>query len=225
MALAAAATLPLYDLTFGLMEALMGGLARNDTGYLLFNLSGAAIAALVMLPATFCAGMTLPLHHRRAAAPRRGRGGDRPRLRRQHAGRDRRRGARGACRPAAARAEVHAARRLPGRRGARPGAAELLRREEAVHLGGARRAPRSSSRLGAGVQLDAHKMTAGVFRHGDLSTSRDATVLLRPRRQDRHRAPGALQRGHQPAHQRQVRRLDQHGPRRGGAAPTRSPWC
>src|SRR6185436_3722602 len=26
-----------------------------------FNLSGAGIAALVMLPATFCAGMTLPL--------------------------------------------------------------------------------------------------------------------------------------------------------------------
>ena len=36
-------------------------LARNDTGYALFNLSGAAIAAVVMLPATFCAGMTLPL--------------------------------------------------------------------------------------------------------------------------------------------------------------------
>ena len=61
MGLAAAATLPVYDFTFGLMEALLKGLARTDAGYLLFNLSGAAIAGLVMLPATFCAGMTLPL--------------------------------------------------------------------------------------------------------------------------------------------------------------------
>ena len=61
MGLAAAATLPVYDFTFGLMEALLKGLARTDTGYALFNLSGAAIAGLVMLPATFCAGMTLPL--------------------------------------------------------------------------------------------------------------------------------------------------------------------
>src|SRR5688500_12972895 len=61
MGLAAAATLPVYDFTFGLMEALLKGLARTDAGYVLFNVSGGAIAALVMLPATFCAGMTLPL--------------------------------------------------------------------------------------------------------------------------------------------------------------------
>src|SRR6185503_20893729 len=54
-------TLPVYDSTFGLMEALLKGIARTDAGYLLFNLSGAGVAALVMLPATFCAGMTLPL--------------------------------------------------------------------------------------------------------------------------------------------------------------------
>ena len=29
-----------------------------------------------------------------------------------------------------------------------------------------------------GVQLDPHKMTAGVFRHGELQTSRDATILF-----------------------------------------------
>src|SRR5918992_137886 len=40
MGLAAAATLPVYDLTFSLMEALLRGLARSETGYLLFNLSG-----------------------------------------------------------------------------------------------------------------------------------------------------------------------------------------
>ena len=55
MGLAALATVPVYDLTFSLMETLMRGLARNQTGYAFFNLSGAAIAGLVMLPATFFA--------------------------------------------------------------------------------------------------------------------------------------------------------------------------
>ena len=41
MGLAALATLPVYDFTFSLMEALLKGLARTETGYLLFNLSGA----------------------------------------------------------------------------------------------------------------------------------------------------------------------------------------
>ncbi len=61
MGLLALLTLLVYDRSFELMEYLMNGLARNEAGYLLFNLSGQAIAALVMLPATFCAGMTLPL--------------------------------------------------------------------------------------------------------------------------------------------------------------------
>src|SRR5688572_31223409 len=61
MGLAALATVPVYDLTFTLMETLLNGLARSAAGYALFNVSGAAIAAMVMLPATFCAGMTLPL--------------------------------------------------------------------------------------------------------------------------------------------------------------------
>src|SRR6185503_753045 len=61
MGLAALATLPVYDASFSLMETLMQGLARSDTGYRLFNLSGALVSALVMLPATVCAGMTLPL--------------------------------------------------------------------------------------------------------------------------------------------------------------------
>src|SRR4029077_3064752 len=30
-------------------------------GYIFFNLAGQGVSALVMLPATFCAGMTLPL--------------------------------------------------------------------------------------------------------------------------------------------------------------------
>jgi spermidine synthase len=61
MGLLAVCTLLVYDRTFDLMAFLMKGLARTDAGYLLFNLTGGAIAALVMLPAAICAGMTLPL--------------------------------------------------------------------------------------------------------------------------------------------------------------------
>src|ERR1700682_4359301 len=56
MGLLALATLPVYDASFSLMETLMNGLARSATGYRLFNVSGALVAAMVMLPAAFCAG-------------------------------------------------------------------------------------------------------------------------------------------------------------------------
>lgn len=46
---------------FGWMEWLMGALSRSDSGYLLYTLGSAAIALLVMFPAAFFAGMTLPL--------------------------------------------------------------------------------------------------------------------------------------------------------------------
>ena len=61
MGLAAVLTLPLYHSLFDLFGFLMGGLARTDPGYLLFQLASASIALAVMLPATFLAGMTLPL--------------------------------------------------------------------------------------------------------------------------------------------------------------------
>ncbi len=54
-------TLPLYNHTFDAMAWLMGGLARSESGYALFTLALTAISLAVMLPATFCAGMTLPL--------------------------------------------------------------------------------------------------------------------------------------------------------------------
>src|SRR3970040_2262235 len=50
MGLAALATLPVYDATFGLMETLMKGLARSEVGYALFKLSGQAMAGLVVVP-------------------------------------------------------------------------------------------------------------------------------------------------------------------------------
>ena len=61
MGLAALGTLPLYNVTFNLMAFLLNALASNDSGYILFVLGSHAIAMLIMLPATFLAGMTLPL--------------------------------------------------------------------------------------------------------------------------------------------------------------------
>jgi len=178
MALAALATLPLYDTTFALMEALMKGLSRNDTGYFLFNLGGAAIAGLIMLPATFFAGMTLPLLT--GALLRAGAG-------------------------EAAIGRVYAANTLGAIAGvllAVHFALPLLGLKGALILGAAvdaalglyllfffgsvpiwRTVAAACAALfiavGAGVELDANKMTAGVFRHGELSASRDAAVLFK----------------------------------------------
>ena len=67
MGLAAAATLPVYDFTFGLMEALLRGLARTDAGYLLFNLSGAAIAGLLIWAGLAFVATTIAVARRRVA--------------------------------------------------------------------------------------------------------------------------------------------------------------
>lgn len=61
MGLLAMATLPVYALSFDWMAALVKGLPKTDAGWLQFNLASHAIAFAVMLPATFMAGMTLPL--------------------------------------------------------------------------------------------------------------------------------------------------------------------
>jgi spermidine synthase len=61
MGVAAAATLPFYDRTFDIMAWALGALQRNESGYALFITVSQSIAMLVMLPATFFAGMTLPL--------------------------------------------------------------------------------------------------------------------------------------------------------------------
>jgi predicted membrane-bound spermidine synthase len=177
MGLAALATLPVYDFTFSLMEALLRGLARSETGYALFNFSGAAIAALVMLPATFFAGMTLPLIT--AALLRRGAG-------------------------EAAIGQVYAANTLGAITGVivavHIGLPHLGLKATLiagalvdVALGLALLKYLSLSRafayagatcglmflaVGIGVELDVHKMTAGVFRHGELQTSRDASILF-----------------------------------------------
>jgi spermidine synthase len=61
MGLLALLTLPVYYASFDLMSFLLGGLAPTTQGYVIFNVSSHLIALMVMLPATFCAGMTLPL--------------------------------------------------------------------------------------------------------------------------------------------------------------------
>ena len=175
MGLAAAATLPVYDATFSLMEALMHALARTAGGYLLFNISGAAVAALVMLPATFFAGMTLPLIT--AALLRRGRG----------------EGAIGqvyAANTLGAIAgvvlAVHIGLPLLGLKGTLLAGAlidaalglALLAQLGAPLAYAAALCAAVFVALALGVELDPNKMTAGVFRHGDLASSRNAPVLF-----------------------------------------------
>ncbi|MFN7346675.1 MAG: fused MFS/spermidine synthase [Betaproteobacteria bacterium] len=61
MGVLAIATLPLYNWMFNLQAWLMAAVAPSENGYALFNLAALGLAALIMLPATICAGMTLPL--------------------------------------------------------------------------------------------------------------------------------------------------------------------
>ncbi len=175
MGLAALATLPVYDFSFTLMETLLGGLARTGTGYALFNLSGAAIAAMVMLPATFCAGMTLPLLT--ASLLRRGAG-------EAAIGQVYAANTLGAI--AGVVLAVHAGLPLLGLKGTLLAGALV---DVALGLLLLRFLQRSFLPAGAAcaaiflavalfAELDVHKMTAGVFRHGELQTSQDATILF-----------------------------------------------
>jgi hypothetical protein len=60
MGLAALATLPAYDATFGLMEWLMKGLSRNRGGLSVLQSVRPGRRGVRHAAATFCAGMTLP---------------------------------------------------------------------------------------------------------------------------------------------------------------------
>ena len=61
MGLLAIATLPLYLMTFDWMAVIINTVQTNESGYRVFQLGRYLLAMVVMLPATFCAGMTLPL--------------------------------------------------------------------------------------------------------------------------------------------------------------------
>ena len=57
----AALTLPAYNESFDFMAWAMQTFTRTPSGYVAFNVASQTIAALIMVPTTFCAGMTLPL--------------------------------------------------------------------------------------------------------------------------------------------------------------------
>ncbi|HUQ27128.1 MAG TPA: fused MFS/spermidine synthase [Usitatibacter sp.] len=61
MGLLAALSIPIYNGSFDLMAWLLSAVSRNEAGFVIFNLTSTLICCLVMLPTTFCAGMTLPL--------------------------------------------------------------------------------------------------------------------------------------------------------------------
>ncbi|MFL6713062.1 MAG: spermidine synthase [Sulfurifustis sp.] len=61
MGFLAMATLVGYNTSFDVMHAIMQALARTPDGYRVFNIASHAIALGIMFPATFFAGMTLPL--------------------------------------------------------------------------------------------------------------------------------------------------------------------
>jgi len=177
MGMLALATLPVYDRTFDLMEAIMRGLARTDAGYALFNIAGQGIAALVMLPATFCAGMTLPLIT--GALLRRGAG-------EAAIGGVYAFNTLGAI--AGVLLAVHVGLPVLGLKGSMV-AASLV--DSAVGLVLLRRFASARGEFAAAAlgcaalfvpvsmvfELDANKMTSGVFRHGDLLSSRNAQIL------------------------------------------------
>jgi spermidine synthase len=61
MGVAALATLPAYRYSFDAVSWLVTTLPQTSDGYLGYFAGSSGIALAVMLPATFCAGMTLPL--------------------------------------------------------------------------------------------------------------------------------------------------------------------
>lgn len=61
MGVAALLSLVAFSQSFRWVGWLMQALARTDHGYALFNIGGAVVSLLVMFPAAFFAGMTLPL--------------------------------------------------------------------------------------------------------------------------------------------------------------------
>lgn len=61
MGVLALATVPLYLMSFHWTANLIGALSRTDGGYTLFTIARYGLSLIIMLPATFFAGTTLPL--------------------------------------------------------------------------------------------------------------------------------------------------------------------
>ena len=178
LGLLALATLPLYGEMFGLMQAVMNALAKTETGYTLFLFSSHGIALAIMFPATFCAGITLPLI---TTALLHGGHGEKSI------------GAVYSANTLGAILGVFSAAHLGlpflGIKGliaagaaldAGLGLALLWRAAGAprLRLGAAALSLASFAAVLAGVQLDAYKMASGVFRRGALYSASDATLLF-----------------------------------------------
>src|SRR5262245_11139321 len=178
MGLLALATLPLYGQMFGVMQVVIQALARTDAGYALFLFSSHGIALAIMFPATFCAGMTLPLIT--YALLRSGQGEK----------------AIGAVYSANTLGSIvgvffaaHIGMPWLGLKGliacgaaldAGLGLLLLWRATGAqrLRLAAAALALACFAAVLAGVQLDPYKMASGVFRHGELYSTRDAAMLM-----------------------------------------------
>ncbi len=61
MGIFALSSLFVYNQSYNLMEFILQWIPKDESGYWLFNLGSNFIAFLIMLPATICAGTTLPL--------------------------------------------------------------------------------------------------------------------------------------------------------------------
>lgn len=61
MGLLAMLTIFFYNYSFDLLVFFLDSIKRNDSGYVLFYVVSIVISMLIMLPATICAGTTLPL--------------------------------------------------------------------------------------------------------------------------------------------------------------------
>lgn len=61
MGATALATLWAYGYSFDAVKLALSALARSETGYVAYTIFSHSLAFVLMLPATFCAGMTLPL--------------------------------------------------------------------------------------------------------------------------------------------------------------------
>ena len=175
MGLLALGTVPVYANCFELMGWIMKSLPRTEQGYTLFNLAGHGVALLVMFPATFCAGMTLPLI---TQALLKGGSGEKSI------------GAVYAANTVGAIAGVllatHLGMPLLGLKGlvSAGAAVDLGLGVALLHLssGAARRLPAAAAVVGllalaavlAGVRLDPLKMASGVYRYGDLISDEKA---------------------------------------------------
>src|SRR5947207_7410307 len=178
MGLLALATLPLYGEMFGLMQAVMNALAKTEAGYTLCLVSGQDIALAIMFPATFCAGITLPLI---TYALLRGGHGEK---------------SVGAVYSANTLGSIlgvfsaaHIGMPLLGLKGLIAAGAALDAGLGLVLLWRAARGPprrigaawlslTSVAAVLASVHLDAYKMASRVFRRGELYSASDATLLF-----------------------------------------------